>query len=57
MCLLVQASARADAKMTVEYRSSGVTNMNIEGSKIGYKKFFEDDSKLKFSGNKIRASF
>lgn len=51
-----KASAHADAKMTVEYRASTVTNMDIEDSKIGYK-IFENDSKLQYSGNKIRTYF
>lgn len=47
----------ADAKMAVEYRASTVTNMDIDDSKIGYKQFFSDGSKLKYSGTEIKTSF
>lgn len=47
----------ADAKMAVEYRASTVTNMDFDDSKIGYKQFFLDGSKLKYSGNEIKTSF
>lgn len=46
--------ATLDAKMTVEYHASTATNMDIEDSKIGYKQFFMDGSKLRYSGNEIR---
>ncbi|KAK2919414.1 C-type lectin domain family 4 member M-like [Channa argus] len=35
--------------MTVEYRASTVTKMDIEDSKIGYKQFFGDGSRLPYS--------
>lgn len=44
----------ADAKMTVEYHASTVTNMDVEESKIGYKQLFVDGSKLRYSCKKIR---
>lgn len=43
--------------MTVEYRGSTVTNMDIEDSKTGYKQLFESDNKLHYSGNKIKTLF
>lgn len=48
---------KADAKMAVEYRASTVSNMDMEDSKVGYKQFFGEGSKVQYSGKKIRASF
>ena len=43
----------ANPNMAVEYRASTVTNMDTENSKIGYKQFFTDGSKLQSSGKNI----
>ncbi|KAM8773182.1 uncharacterized protein AB9X84_014483 [Acanthopagrus schlegelii] len=42
--------------MAVEYRASTVTNMDMENSKIGYKQFFTDGSKLQSSVYAMRNS-
>lgn len=44
----------AGAKMAVEYRAFGVTNMDIDNGKTGNKQFVLDGSKLRNSGNKIK---
>lgn len=51
------AAHEADPNMAVEYRASTVTNMDMENSKIGYKQFFTDGSKLQSSGKSIWSSF
>lgn len=45
-------ACEADARMTVEYQGSTLTNMDIEDSKIAYKQL-SGGSKLRYSGNKI----
>lgn len=47
------AAHEADLNIAVEYRASTVTNMDMENSKIGYKQFFTDGSKLQSSGKNI----
>ncbi|XP_075946805.1 uncharacterized protein LOC142948576 [Anarhichas minor] len=42
--------------MTVEYRSSTVTNMDIDNSKVGYRQLLGDGSKLRYSVYALRNS-
>ncbi|XP_068445062.1 CD209 antigen-like isoform X1 [Clinocottus analis] len=52
---MVQAN-ESYTKMTVEYHSSTVTNMDVENSKIGYSQLLGDGSKLQYTVHALRNS-